>query len=107
MVMPGFTWMRSSKRRRDRIHFHKLEKFCFCDTLCSMNTEQMVGELFDVFDVNKDGVISRGEFISLAKSLLNQEGLNFSSDIFKQFDANHDNVISRDELIEMVLELAL
>ena len=72
-----------------------------------MNTEQMVGELFDVFDVNNVGVISRGEFISLAKSLLNEQGLNFSSDIFKQFDANHDNVISKDELIELILELAL
>jgi len=72
-----------------------------------MNTKQLVAELFDVFDDNKDGVISRGEFISLVESLLQQQGLNFSSDIFKQFDANHDNVISKDELIEMVLELAL
>ena len=72
-----------------------------------MNTEQMVAELFDVFDVNNDGVISRGEFIALAESLLNKQGMNFSSDIFKQFDANHDNVISKDELIDLVLELAL
>jgi len=72
-----------------------------------MNTEQLVTELFDVFDDNKDGVISRGEFVSLAESLLHDKGLNFSSDIFKQFDANYDNVISKDELIEMVLELAL
>ena len=72
-----------------------------------MNTEQMVAELFDVFDVNNDGVISKGEFIALAEALLHDKGLSFSSDIFKQFDANHDNVISRDELIEMVLELAL
>ena len=72
-----------------------------------MNTEQMVAELFDVFDVNNDGVISKGEFISLAECLLQKQGLNFSSDIFKQFDANHDNAISRDEMIEMVLELAL
>ncbi|MDH3903118.1 MAG: EF-hand domain-containing protein [Xanthomonadales bacterium] len=72
-----------------------------------MNTEQLVNELFDVFDVNDDGVISKGEFVSLAESLLHQHGLNFSSDIFKQFDTNHDNVISRDELVEMVLELAL
>ncbi len=28
-----------------------------------MNTEQVVTELFDVFDTNKDGVISRGEFV--------------------------------------------
>ena len=72
-----------------------------------MNTEQMVAELFDIFDVNNDGVISRGEFIALAESLLHQKGMNFSSDIFKQFDANHDNAISRDELINLVLELAL
>ena len=67
----------------------------------------MVAELFDIFDVNKDGVISRGEFIALAESLLHKQGMNFSSDIFKQFDVNHDNVISREELIELVIELAL
>ncbi len=46
-----------------------------------MNNEQMVAELFDVFDDNKDGVISRGEFIALAECLLHKKGLNFSSDI--------------------------
>ncbi len=72
-----------------------------------MNTEQLVTELFDIFDTNGDGVISRGEFVSLAESLLHEHGLNFSSDIFKKFDTNHDNVISREELINLVLELAL
>ena len=72
-----------------------------------MNTEELVAELFDVFDVNGDGVISRGEFIALAKSLLHDEGLNFSSDIFKRFDEDHDNVISKDEMINLVIELAL
>lgn len=72
-----------------------------------MNIDQMVSELFDIFDVNKDGVISKGEFVSLAECLLHEKGVNFSSDIFKRFDANHDNVISRDELIALVIELAL
>ena len=72
-----------------------------------MNTEQMVAELFDIFDANNDGVISKGEFISLADCLLHEKGFNFSSNIFKRFDANHDNAISRDELIDLVLELAL
>jgi Ca2+-binding EF-hand superfamily protein len=72
-----------------------------------MNIEEMVAELFDVFDVNADGVISRGEFIALAEALLYKKGLNFSSDIFKEFDANHDNVISREEMIGLVIELAL
>ena len=72
-----------------------------------MNTEQMVAELFDVFDVNNDGVISRGEFVALAESLLYEKDFEFSSNIFEQFDANHDNVISKDELIELILELAL
>ena len=72
-----------------------------------MNIEEMVTELFDVFDVNGDGVISRGEFIALAESLLHDKGVRFSSNIFKQFDANHDNVISREELIDLVVDLAL
>jgi len=72
-----------------------------------MEIEEMVAELFDVFDVNNDGVISRGEFRALARSLLYEQDLEFSSDIFKRFDENHDNVISKDELIEMVIELAL
>lgn len=73
----------------------------------TMNIEQMVAELFDVFDENKDGVISRREFIALAENLLNQKGIGFSSDIFRKFDTNHDNVISRQELIDMIVELAL
>jgi len=72
-----------------------------------MDTEQMVAELFDIFDVNGDGVISRGEFIALAESLLHEKGVRFSSDIFKQFDANHDNAISREEMIDLILDLAL
>ncbi len=72
-----------------------------------MEIEDLVAELFDEFDENKDGVISRGEFVRLAESLLYEKGVGFSSDIFKRFDANHDNAISRDELIDMVIELAL
>lgn len=72
-----------------------------------MNIEEMVAELFDVFDVNNDGVISRGEFIALARSLLDKDELSLTGDIFKQFDANHDNVISKEEMIDLVIELAL
>ena len=67
----------------------------------------MVAELFDVFDENKDGVISRREFVALVESLLNQKEMGFSSDIFRKFDTNHDNVISKEELIDMIVELAL
>ena len=72
-----------------------------------MDIEQMVSELFDVFDENGDGVISRREFIALAEDLLHHKGIGFTSDIFKQFDKNHDNVISKEELIDMIVELAL
>jgi len=72
-----------------------------------MDIEQLVAELFDVFDENKDGVISRREFVALVESLLNQREMGFSSDIFRKFDTNHDNVISKEELIDMIVELAL
>ena len=72
-----------------------------------MDIEEMVAELFDVFDEDRDGVISKREFVALIQSLLHKNELGFSSDIFKKFDTNHDNVISREELIEMIVELAL
>ena len=72
-----------------------------------MNIEQMVADLFEIFDENGDGVISRREFVALIESLLHRKEIGFSSDIFKKFDANHDNVISKEELIDMIIELAL
>ena len=72
-----------------------------------MNIEQLAAELFDEFDENRDGVISRREFVALAECLLHKQGVGFSGDLFRQFDANHDNVISREELIDMIIELAL
>ena len=72
-----------------------------------MDIEQLVTELFDVFDENQDGVISRREFVALVDSLLHQKEIGFSSDIFRKFDTNHDNVISKEELIDMIIELAL
>ena len=67
----------------------------------------MVAELFDDFDENKDGVISRREFVALVESLLHQKEIGFSSDLFRKFDTNHDNVISKEELIDMIVDLAL
>ena len=72
-----------------------------------MDIEKLANELFDVFDENNDGVISRGEFVALIESLMEKEEIGFASNIFKKFDANHDNVISREELIDMIIELAL
>ena len=85
-----------------------MKKFqCRLRYTCTMDIEQMVAELFDVFDENGDGVISRREFVALVESLLHQKQIGLSSDIFRKFDANHDNVISREELIDMIVELAL
>jgi len=72
-----------------------------------MDIEQLVTELFDVFDVNNDGKISRGEFVALAECLLFTKGAKVSSEIFQKYDANHDNYISREELIDLVIELAI
>lgn len=72
----------------------------------TMDIEQLVTELFEIFDVNEDGKISRGEFVGLAECLLFTKDVRFSSDIFQKYDANHDNYISREELIDLVIELA-
>ena len=72
-----------------------------------MNIEQLVTELFVEFVENKDGVISRREFVALIESLLHHLERGFACDIFRYFDTHHDNVISREELIDMIVELAL
>ena len=73
----------------------------------TMNIEELANELFEEFDENGDGVISRREFVALVETLLDKREIGFSSNIFKRFDANHDNAISKDELIDMIVELAI
>ena len=72
-----------------------------------MNIEELVNELFEEFDENRDGKISRREFIGLAECLLSKDELKLKGDIFRKYDSNHDNAISREELIDLVVELAL
>ena len=47
-----------------------------------MTEIEMVDELFDIYDKNGDGVISRGEFVDLIDCLLNEKGVHVSSEIF-------------------------
>jgi Ca2+-binding EF-hand superfamily protein len=72
-----------------------------------MNAVEMVDELFDIYDKNEDGVISRGEFVDLIDCLLNEKGVKVSSEIFKQFDTNQDGVISKSELSVLIEDMLL
>jgi len=72
-----------------------------------MELNQWIDELFEVFDEDKDGVISRSEFVELIECLLQDKGIRMCETIFNRFDTNHDNSISRAELKDMVIELAL
>jgi Ca2+-binding EF-hand superfamily protein len=54
-------------------------------------------ELFDFFDKNSDGYISKKELIELVEVLLNEKGLGKSSQVLKEFDFNHDSKIDFDE----------
>jgi hypothetical protein len=72
-----------------------------------MDREELIDELFAEFDTNRDGELSRGEFVDLVKYLIGEHGIGVSSKIFEEFDANHDGRISRDELRELVIQYAL
>ncbi len=54
-------------------------------------------ELFEFFDKNSDGYISKMELIELVEVLLNEKGLGKSSKILQEFDFNQDNKIDFDE----------
>jgi guanylate cyclase activator 1 len=56
-------------------------------------------ELFDFFDKNSDGYISKSELIELVDVLLNEKGLMKSSQIMNEFDFNNDKKIDFDEFL--------
>ena len=72
-----------------------------------MQIKEWVDELFEVFDVDQDGVINRREFVELIDCLLHDKGIAMCETIFHKFDKNHNNSISKDELTEMIIDLAL
>jgi Ca2+-binding EF-hand superfamily protein len=54
-------------------------------------------KLFDFFDKNADGVISRSELIELVDVLLDQHGIGKSSKVMKEFDIDQNGVIDFEE----------
>jgi Ca2+-binding EF-hand superfamily protein len=75
--------------------------------MTQMTQAEMVDELFDIYDANEDGVISRGEFVGLIECLLQEKGVHVSSDIFKKFDTNQDGMISKSELLVLVDDMLI
>lgn len=72
-----------------------------------MNRRELVEALFEEFDDNGDGVLSRREFNELIDAMIGTHGVETHKEIFDRFDRDHDNGISKDELIELVIEYAL
>ena len=54
-------------------------------------------ELYDFYDSNQDGYISRGEFILVVDTLFGEKGLSISSRKFDESDLDSNNQISFDE----------
>jgi len=54
-------------------------------------------ELFEFFDKNSDGVISRSELIELVEVLLSEKGIGKSTKIMKEFDIDQNGVIDLQE----------
>ena len=62
-------------------------------------------ELFELFDTNQDGYISRSEFVSVVDVLLGEHGTGVSRPYFLEADKNSDNKISYDEFVVMLEEI--
>ncbi len=59
-------------------------------------------ELFEFFDLNEDGYLSKGEFISVVEVLKGEAGIRASKDYFEALDLNKDNRISYDEFVKIL-----
>ncbi len=64
--------------------------------------EKYVGEIFDNFDMNKDGYINLDEFIDLFVSCRIE--VRFAAKTFRRLDLNKDELISRRELMKAIVE---
>ena len=62
-------------------------------------------KLFDFFDRNSDGYLSKKELIELVEVLLNEKGLGKSYQILKEYDFNQDNKIDFVEFKEFAKTL--
>jgi Ca2+-binding EF-hand superfamily protein len=56
-----------------------------------------IKELFDFYDNNSDGVISKREFVELVENLLHERGMGKSTEILNDYDFNENGVMDFDE----------
>lgn len=61
-------------------------------------------ELFEFFDKNGDGVISKPELIELVEVLFQERGLGKSNIFLREFDENQNGVIEFDEFKRLCAE---
>jgi Ca2+-binding EF-hand superfamily protein len=58
--------------------------------------------LFDTYDTNSDGYLSKGEFVAFSHEVLAILERGGSNVVFKERDLNHDDRISFDEFIALM-----
>lgn len=58
--------------------------------------------LFELYDVNRDGYISKAEFIEFTRDVLQREGMGVSNSIFRKVDLNSDSRVSFEEFVSYV-----
>ena len=63
--------------------------------------EQRLRALFNSFDQNCDGYLSKGEFVAFSKEVLKIMERGGSNAVFKQADLNNDSKVSFSEFIEL------
>lgn len=58
--------------------------------------------LFDSYDSNSDGFLSKGEFVAFSKEVLRISEQGGSNVVFKESDLNLDSRISFEEFVDMM-----
>ena len=96
---------------KDRDGFIDFKEFTVClYMLSSGSPEEKLRQIFKVFDINNDGVISQLEMTKLVREMYNLidrpshvNPISFAKQIFNEMDTDHDGEVSEEDFISACL----
>jgi Ca2+-binding EF-hand superfamily protein len=98
--------IRKELLNKDEEYYFSLKKVFEDEVKFNKLQEEAIVDIFEQFDLNKNGVIRKEDIASYLKSLLEESNIKFkntySEDFFQDYDSNGDQRIEKEELRKFI-----